>query len=526
MSLLKVNCISYQRAKFDDEDKLTPLEERKIVGDATETGLLRFASQHVPDIISHQANHGKVCEIPFSSNTKWHLTINKIEREDSHFTLFLKGAPERVVKLCSKFRMNDLDIPMNEEQVAKFNEAYEHFASQGQRVLAFAYMILPKKEFPENFVFDKDPRNFPSEGFTFLGLTSLMDPPKRGVRKAVAACRTAGIQVVMVTGDHPITAEAIGRKIGLISGETKQEVARRTKKPIETVNEDEFDVAIVHGDKIDSFSDQDWDSVLSKKEIIFARTSPRHKLMIVTKSQAKGHIVGVSGDGVNDSPALKKADLGISMNKTGSDVSKEAATMILLDDNFASIVVGIAEGRLIFENLKKSIRYTLTHLLPEIIPFLIFIIISLPLPISSLLILCIDLGTELGPALSFAYEPPETDLILMPPRKVLCAKVVGKDEEGRPCNPPPRSLLGKLIFQLKKPFKRNETGEVLVDNDLMLWSYFQGGLFETVGAFGAYLITFSIRRVPFSVLYKGASTYFKADAIDLVLTNGEIVKIY
>lgn len=204
---------------------------------------------------------------------------------------------------------------------------------------------------------------------TFLGLVSLMDPPKRGVRKAVHACRTAGIQVVMVTGDHPLTATAIARHIGLIRfkkiltlisslffiqnqfspsflfrGETAGDVAKRLERPLSAVMPDQYDAIVVHGDSLAHFSDADWDAVLGKPEIIFARTSPSHKLEIVTRFQRKGHIVGVSGDGVNDSPALKKADLGISMNLTGSDVSKEAAAMILLDDNFSSIIAGITEG--------------------------------------------------------------------------------------------------------------------------------------------------------------------------------------
>ncbi len=148
----------------------------------------------------------------------------------------------------------------------------------------------------------------------------------------------------MVTGDHPLTAEAIGRKINLMVSDTKERLSKRTGRPIDAIKEDEYFAIVIHGEKIDSLSESDWDTIFSKDEIIFARTSPKHKLTIVKRAQAIGHIVGVTGDGVNDSPALKKADLGIAMNQSGSDVSKEAAAMILLDDNFASIVQGIAEG--------------------------------------------------------------------------------------------------------------------------------------------------------------------------------------
>ena len=160
----------------------------------------------------------------------------------------------------------------------------------------------------------------------------------------------------MVTGDHPLTAEAIGRKINLMLGDTKETLAKKTGRKLEDIKESEVSSIVIHGEKIDSLTEEDWDIIFSKDEIIFARTSPKHKLQIVKHAQALGHIVGVTGDGVNDSPALKKADLGIAMNISGSDVSKEAAAMILLDDNFASTVNGIAEGRLIFANLKKSIR--------------------------------------------------------------------------------------------------------------------------------------------------------------------------
>lgn len=196
-------------------------------------------------------------------------------------------------------------------------------------------------------------------------MVSLEDPPKHGVREAIGRCREAGIKVMMVTGDHPLTAEAIGRKINLMVQDTKEMIAKRRSCALEKVNETDVNAIVIHGESIDSLKDDDWDRIFSKDEIIFARTSPKHKLLIVKRAQSIGHIVGVTGDGVNDSPALKKADLGISMNISGSDVSKEAAAMILIDDNFASTVNGIEEGRLIFQNLKKSIRYTLTHLMPE-----------------------------------------------------------------------------------------------------------------------------------------------------------------
>ena len=198
-----------------------------------------------------------------------------------------------------------------------------------------------------------------------MGLVSLEDPPKHGVREAIGHCREAGIKVMMVTGDHPLTAEAIGRKINLMIQDTKELLAKKRGVAIDTIQEHEVEAIVVHGEHIDALTEAEWENIFSKEEIVFARTSPKHKLTIVKRAQAIGHIVGVTGDGVNDSPALKKADLGIAMNISGSDVSKEAAAMILVDDNFASAVNGIEEGRLIFQNLKKSIRYTISHTMPQ-----------------------------------------------------------------------------------------------------------------------------------------------------------------
>lgn len=195
--------------------------------------------------------------------------------------------------------------------------------------------------------------------------------------------------------------------------DTKERLAKRTGRPIESIRDDEYYAIVIHGERIDTLRESDWDNIFSKDEIIFARTSPKHKLEIVKRAQGLGHIVGVTGDGVNDSPALKKADLGIAMNQSGSDASKEAAAMILLDDNFASTINGIAEGRLIFANLKKSIRYVITHVIPEVIPYLLYLAVPLPLAIAPLQLLAVDLGFELSAAITFAWEPPETKLGLM-----------------------------------------------------------------------------------------------------------------
>lgn len=220
----------------------------------------------------------------------------------------------------------------------------------------------------------------------------------------------------MVTGDHPLTAKAIARKIGLITEDTLEDIATRENLPVESIDPRRAKAIVVTGSQLPSLSQEQWDAILSHQQIVFARTSPQQKYIIVENNQRRGEVVAVTGDGVNDSPALKKANIGVAMGISGSDVSKDAAKMILLDDNFASIVAGIEEGRLIYDNLKKSIAYTLSSNVSECAPFLAFLLFGVPLPISTILILCIDLGADMLSAISLAYEKPEADLMLRPPR--------------------------------------------------------------------------------------------------------------
>merc|ERR1719423_512029 len=257
----------------------------------------------------------------------------------------------------------------------------------------------------------------------------MIDPPRAAVPDAVAKCRSAGIKVIMVTGDHPITAKAIARSVGIISegNKTVEDIAAEKDVAVRDVNPREANAAVVNGATLRDCTDEDIDEILKHhSEIVFARTSPQQKLIIVDGCQRLGAIVAVTGDGVNDSPALKKADIGVAMGIAGSDVSKQAADMILLDDNFASIVTGVEEGRLIFDNLKKSIAYTLTSNIPEISPFLLFILADVPLPLGTVTIRCIDLGTDMVPAISMAYEQAESDIMKRQPRNPFTDKLVNE----------------------------------------------------------------------------------------------------
>merc|ERR1719209_1158399 len=244
----------------------------------------------------------------------------------------------------------------------------------------------------------------------------MIDPPKASVPDAVVKCRSAGIKVIMVTGDHPVTAQAIAKEVGIINPH-KALVMFNAETPIPS-NPQQRVSACVPGHVMTDWNEEKLDSLIAAyKEIAFARTSPQQKLLIVEAYQRAGNVVAVTGDGINDSPALKKADIGVAMGIAGSEVSKEAADMILLDDNFASIVIGVEEGRLIFDNLKKSIAYTLTSNIPELAPFLWYIVAGVPLPLGTITILFIDLGTDMVPAISLAYEKAESDIMKRPPRR-------------------------------------------------------------------------------------------------------------
>jgi len=418
------------RAEFKAGQDHISILKRECMGDASETAILKFVELTYGKVSDMRNKNKKIAEIPFNSTNKYQLSIHDQEdANDPRYLLVMKGAPERILERCSHVLMNGKEVPLTD--AAKFNAAYDELGGLGERVLGFCHFYLPADKYPKGFTFntEDDEPNFPTDGLTFVGLISMIDPPRAAVPDAVAKCRSAGIKVIMVTGDHPITAKAIAKGVGIISdgSETKEDVAERLNIPVEEVRPGEVTACVVHGTLLKDMSVYDIESILKDhSEIVFARTSPQQKLIIVEGCQRLGSIVAVTGDGVNDSPALKKADIGVAMGIAGSDVSKEAADMILLDDNFASIVTGVEEGRLIFDNLKKSIAYTLTSNIPEISPFLMFILLSIPLPLGTITILCIDLGTDMVPAISLAYEKAESDIMKRQPRDPKKDKLVNE----------------------------------------------------------------------------------------------------
>jgi sodium/potassium-transporting ATPase subunit alpha len=406
------------RAQFQEDQEQVRILDRATYGDASESALLKCFELEVGPIEPFRAAHRKVCEIPFNSSNKYQVSIHE-QPQREEYLLVMKGAPERILDRCTTALVDGKVVPLDEEFRERFNDAYIHLGGLGERVLGFCQHVLPVSEFPRGFEFSDTDVNFPLNGLCFIGLMSLIDPPRANVPEAVTKCRTAGIKIIMVTGDHPITAKAIAKAVGIIGPEslTPDDIAERDGIPVEEVPVDSASAVVVHGQRLLEMSDKEIDFVLSHyKEIVFARTSPTQKLRIVEGCQRAGRVVAVTGDGVNDAPALRKANIGVAMGITGSEVSKQAADMILLDDNFASIVTGVEEGRLIFDNLKKSIVYTLTSNIPEITPFLAFIAVGIPLPLGTITILCIDLGTDLIPAISLAYEQAERNIMQRKPR--------------------------------------------------------------------------------------------------------------
>ncbi|MFH1770665.1 MAG: HAD-IC family P-type ATPase [archaeon] len=354
------------------------LDKKGYLGDPTEGSLLYYAAKYV-DIGKINKEHVRVDEKPFDSQTKYMVTIN--EHKNNSYS-YLKGAPEVVLKKCSKILLNNHLEKLDETSRNIIEAHYRKMASRGERVLGLAYKTSPK--------------HIEDDEYIFVALIGIIDPPRPEIPVAISKCQEAGIKVIMITGDYSLTAEAIAKMVGIIP-EGKQG-------------------HIMTGEELEKLSDEELKEYIMKDYLIFARTSPEQKLKIVRALQANGEIVAVTGDGVNDAPALKNADIGISMGIMGTEVAKEASNMVLLDDNFATIVNAVEEGRTIYANIKKFIAYILTSNVPEILPFIAFVLLGIPLPLTVILILAIDLGTDLLPALGLGSEKSESDVMKEKPR--------------------------------------------------------------------------------------------------------------
>ena len=346
-----------------------------IKGDPTETALYNYA-------VEQGAVTGeRLGEIPFDADRKRMATLHRI---DGKLFVLVKGAGESVVPLCTSQRLAGSIVPLAGSATAELLERQRAMASEGLRVMALAFRELD--ELPTGEI--------PEEGLTFAGFMGLLDPPRPEVPQALRDCHSAGIKVIMITGDAGPTAAAIAREIGLITGE-----------PV-----------IIEGRECVTMPDERLREDLEKENLIFARMSPQNKMHVVSLLIEGGHRVAVTGDGVNDAPALKKAHVGIAMGLAGTSVAREAADIVLLDDNFASIVHAIEEGRAVFENIRNFTTYIFASNIPELIPYIGYILFGIPLPLTIMQILAVDLGTDMFPALALGAEKPSPDIMQRPPR--------------------------------------------------------------------------------------------------------------
>jgi calcium-translocating P-type ATPase len=324
-------------------------------------------------------------EIPFDTDRK-RMSVRVATPQGR--MLYCKGALETVLGVCDRALLDGNVVPLDASARDRLLAAENEMTGGGLRVLAFAHGAADSGATDDGQPADE--RNL-----ILSGLVGLEDPPRPEVPEAIARCAAAGIRVIMVTGDHPHTAQAIAREIGLLKSE----------QPV-----------VITGDNLRRLSPSQLQLALDAPEILFARVAAEQKMHLVEALQKKGEIVAVTGDGVNDAPALKTADIGIAMGIAGTDVAKEAADMILLDDNFASIVAAIEEGRAVFDNLRKFLTYILTSNIPEIVPYLAFVLFRIPLPLTIIQILAVDLGTDMLPALALGAEKPDPEVMRRPPR--------------------------------------------------------------------------------------------------------------
>ncbi|MDP2168587.1 MAG: cation-transporting P-type ATPase [Thermodesulfovibrionales bacterium] len=349
----------------------------KYTGDPTEAALLQTARESIGELKAE-----RLFEIPFDSERKKMTTVNSIAGKNLALT---KGSPEGLFPLCTRILMNGEPAAFDSRIRKNADDACRVLMDRGLRVLAFAY-----KEAEGDMT---DPADI-EKNMVLAGLIGLEDPPRPEVPDAIKKCAEAGIRVIMITGDATRTAIAVGKEIGLLGN-----------SPL-----------AIEGGEFNGLSDGELRQKLLKPDVVFTRMTPKHKMRVVSVLQEEGERVAVTGDGVNDAPALKKADIGISMGITGTDVAREASDMVLLDDNFASIVNAVEEGRAVYENIRKFMSYIFSSNIPEIVPYLAFVLFEIPLPLTIIQILAVDLGTDMLPALALGAERPTSLLMKQPPR--------------------------------------------------------------------------------------------------------------
>ncbi len=351
-----------------------------VRGDSTEGALIAVAGKAGLDQATLSKSLPRVAEIPFSSERKMMTTVHQSPEGRLACT---KGALEMVLEVCSRIETGGQVRDLLTEDRERVLEVNKQMAGDGLRVLSMAYRSLPG---------DSGDLEEVERGMVLVGLVGMIDPPRKEAKEAIETCQAAGMKAAMITGDHKTTAVAIATELGLLRGGLA-----------------------VSGAELEGMTDSDLEEKAEKIEV-YARVSPVHKLRVVEALQNRGHVVAMTGDGVNDAPALKRADIGVAMGVTGTDVSREAAHMVLTDDNFASIVAAVEEGRGIFSNIKKCVMYLLSCHIGELVLMVLAVLVGTPLPLVAVQLLFVNIATDGPPALALAFDPPDPDIMDRPPR--------------------------------------------------------------------------------------------------------------
>lgn len=376
-------------AALCNDAKLIPPHDKdkkwQTIGDPTEDALLTLVSKAGLNYEKIAQENKRIYELSFNSIRKRMSTIHQDRKGD--IQVFTKGAPESILSCCTHILIDGRRRRITTKDKEKILNCNKKMAQKAYRVLAFAWRDLPDKK--SAYTIEKVEKDL-----TFVGLCGMIDPPREEVLEAVKKTYEAGIKIIMITGDYSLTAKAIAQQVGIAN----------------------LDTEVIEGGNIDQLSDEELKEKLNQRQLIFARVTPEHKMRIVNLLKEKGEIVAVTGDGVNDAPALKAADIGVAMGINGTDVSKESADMILLDDSFATITAAIEEGRRIYDNIKKFNLYVFSSNVGELFSVIYGVIFRIPLPIIAIQILSIDLGTDVLPSLALGVEPPEEGIMKRPPR--------------------------------------------------------------------------------------------------------------
>ena len=408
---------------FDDADAALPAAVRRVNGDSTDAALLRFA-ETAASVADEKRCFTRVCQVPFDSQAKRMVSLFTPRDPQTNIfaygtldpALLVKGAPDYLMPLCTHVLHSaptgTYTTDLTPEVLARIKEVQEQWANEGERVVLLAKRILRPSDIQDG----QAEVNALVTNLCVVGLVGIVDPPRVEINNVIRQCRQAGIRVNMVTGDFPTTAAAIARKIGLFTQETTHTISDLPAANV--VGKPVLASLLLTGTDIAILTQAQWDVVCSYPEIAFARTTPSQKLLIVQHFQARKHIVAVTGDGVNDAPALKNANIGVAMG-SGSDVAIEAAAMVLLDSNFSSMIVATRQGRVVFENLKKVCIYLLpAGSFSELTPVLATLFLGVPVPLSTFLMIIVCVLTDMSPSMALMYEEAEGDLLMRPPRRV------------------------------------------------------------------------------------------------------------